>query len=41
MAPGNAPSGLNATIENLTTSNVTIRACLLLICRNETMERLR
>ena len=37
--PGGAPQ-LNASIRSLTDQEVTIRACLLLICRNETMERL-
>lgn len=37
--PGGAPQ-LNASIKSLSAEEMTIRACLLLICRNETMERL-
>ena len=37
--PGGAPQ-LNATITALSDEEVTIRACILLICQNETMERL-
>ena len=37
--PGNAPQ-LNASIKTLTAETLVIRACILLICQNETMERL-
>ena len=37
--PGAAPQ-LNATITSLSTDEVEIRACILFVCRNETMERL-
>lgn len=37
--PGNAPQ-LNASITSLTSDEMVIRACILLICQNETMTRL-
>ena len=37
--PGGAPQ-LNASITSLTAGEVTIRACILFVCQNETMERL-
>lgn len=37
--PGGAPQ-LNATITSLSSSQVVIRACVLFVCQNETMERL-
>ena len=37
--PGGAPQ-LNARITNLSEDEITLRACLLLVCRNQTMTRL-